>query len=1335
MKKCILLIFILIRSVYCGAFDFNQIFRLKSYSVNEGLSQFATGKVVQDRFGFIWISTYDGLSRYDGDDFVKYRHDPYNKNSISGNRVLAVNFDKSGSLWVVTENGSIDKYNYINDQFDHYKFKPLQTSIVTEFLPDSKGYFWFGTTNGIYKAVLKEDEFVVVAVYFNSATPKYDNYITSISETGNYNILVGTANGCKFLSHQQDNFYLPSQILNGFNINYLFKKSEVETWICTNNGIFVLSSNAIQRNGTINSNKLTKIKEFENMIIRSSAQIDKYNFLVSTFDRLFALNLLTGVKTEILVDAISFFENNIINSTIIDRTQTLWVGSQQKGVAKIDLHQLPNQISRYEQTRGMFVKMLFRDSRGYIWIGANFNGLYCLDENTGKMKHILIPETIPSYMLFSPTMIEDIDGNLWLSVNQTLYRFLYKTNKFERINLNGTKLNAPFSLEMDNYNSLWIGCTNGLIRYNFDELKLQFVSIGNLSDMVSSEQISRIVFDKKHNIIWACTKDNGVVALFLNKKGKVKSKITLKHNNDIHSLNSNHVWSLTVGSDGAIYIGTDSGLNKCVVSGSDVSVTPLKDLQLIAANKIMSIAEDRSKNLWLGTSQALFSYNMINKKEKKFTINNGMFSNATLEASFEYNGYIYVGTINGLNVINTNPQPHNPFKADAIITDIFVSGKSIKSDSALSSKLKKPLSETEKIVLNFNENSISIKFMSLHYNNFDENNYEYKLEGYDKEFNTTDSKNRIANYSKLPSGKYIFWVKASNNENTWGGKEKKLIIIVKPAPWLTIWAYLFYAILIVVILYLIYKYLNHETKLKQQLVIKELENQHQNEINDMRLRFHTNIAHDIRTPLTLIAGPLEDIKNNKIMMGDSFLSDRIGIVDKNVTRLLYLVNQFLDFRRLLNQGSNLHKEVHKVDTVFNDIKKSFDGIAVSKKIHFEFVLEVNEERLIFDVDKISKILYNIISNAFKYTPDGGDVFVFIEQQNETLNIKVQDSGCGISETELPHIFDRFYQSSESPSGTGIGLALVKQLVEVCKGSIEVKSTLAEGSMFKVVVPCEIPTENILEEIEDVENQIEMIEEELSESNKATVLVVEDDEDLRAYLVKSFKDKFMVLQAANGQDAFDKALRFTPDIILTDVMMPQVDGIGLIRLIRNDHRTSHIPIIVLTAKTGENEEIMALEAGAEDFISKPFSTKSLLLKVNNYVRSLSGKKSAEVIEIHSKIADREQAFLNEMNKVILDNLENPIFSIDFICDKLAISRMQLHRKIVSLLGKSTSEYIREIKLDEAKKHFEKGERDIESVMLKIGVNSSFHFNKNFKARYGFSIQDFLRTLSKPKDSEE
>jgi len=521
---------------------------------------------------------------------------------------------------------------------------------------------------------------------------------------------------------------------------------------------------------------------------------------------------------------------------------------------------------------------------------------------------------------------------------------------------------------------------------------------------------------------------------------------------------------------------------------------------------------------------------------------------------------------------------------------------------------------------------------------------------------------------------------------------------------------------------------NKETKLKQQLVIKELENQHENEINNVRLRFHTNIAHDIRTPLSLIAGPLEDIKSNKVILETPFLSERIEIVDKNVSRLLYLVNQFLDFRRLLNHGSRLELETHVVSKVFNDIRKSFEGIAATKKIHYDFVIDVNDSKLIFDLDKLTKILFNLISNAFKYTPDGGDIFVFIEQQHDELVLKVHDTGCGILPKDLSRIFDRFYQSSESTSGTGIGLALVKQLVELCKGTVEVQSIVGEGSQFKVTLPCEISTELVQTE-EAKENGSNENDLALILDRKAVVLVVEDDVDLLAYLVKSFKEKFSVIQGTNGQEGFDKALRYTPDIIITDVMMPKVDGIALIKLIRSDYRTSHIPIIVLTAKTAEYEEINALEAGADDFISKPFSTKSLLLKANNYIRHLSNRKQADKKDDEPKIIDREQVFLNEVNKIVLSNLENPIFSIDYLCEKLSISRMQLHRKIVALLGKSTSEYIREIKLDEAKKYFENGEKDMEVVMIKIGVNSNFHFNKNFKARFGMSVNDFIKSLNK------
>lgn len=305
MRINILVAYILIHS-YALAINYDQTFRIKTFSVNEGLTQFTAGKVIQDHFGFIWVSTYDGLNRYDGNDFVKYRHDPYNKNSISGNRVLEVNIDTKKNLWVVTENGSVDKYNYTTDQFEHYNFEPLKTSIVTEFLPDSYGNFWFGTTNGLYKATIVNNDFVVVAVFFNTTTPGYDNFITSIVETSNGNIIVGTINSCRFLWHQKDNLYSPGRLLDNYSINFLFKKSNDETWLCTNNGVFILSSGAIKKNGLIDKTKLNRHNGFDGLNIRYIARIDQDNYLISSIDSLFVTNISKKTNNKFSLSSTTF---------------------------------------------------------------------------------------------------------------------------------------------------------------------------------------------------------------------------------------------------------------------------------------------------------------------------------------------------------------------------------------------------------------------------------------------------------------------------------------------------------------------------------------------------------------------------------------------------------------------------------------------------------------------------------------------------------------------------------------------------------------------------------------------------------------------------------------------------------------------------------------------------------------------------------------------------------------------------------------------------------------------------------------------------------------------
>jgi len=1332
MKRVGLVLFFCALSWSTFSINFEQTFKIAPFSVNEGLSQFDASMIIQDHYGLIWISTYDGLNRYDGNSFVQFRHDPTNRKSIHGNRVLNLHIDSKKNFWVITESGKIDRFNYQNEEFEHFDFEPLKYAIVTAFYEDSKNNFWIGTTNGLYRTSLQGKAFKVEGIFLNSSSPGIDNYILSVIEDEKLGILVGTPSGGVLLTDKGEQIYSPSKFLMGLNINNFYQDTNQTIWIATSHGLFSLIQKQRSPNSMLSSTDFRQMTCFANTTVNDIKLLDNNNYLVLTGNAIFRMQLPKDLKTELKLSSYSFFENNAVKSMFIDKTKNIWIHSLNKGVAKIDLFQKSKMIEGTKSSEGLFVKSVFKDSKNRVWVGANSNGLFYSEMN-GPLIRVEIPAIPNPYFLIAPTIVEDKMGDIWCTVSGLVYCYKNKENKIiplTSIYPKCTNLQSPFALAIDQYDYLWVGCANGLARLNLKDKneKPQFVSIGSLSDMLSSEQISRLVYDKIHNIVWTCTKDNGAAAVFLNKVGKVTLVKRMVHGESENSISSDHVWSVVVASDSVVWFGTDSGLSSCTVEGTNLTVKSFSSLRVVGNSKIMSIAEDIHRNLWLGTSQALFSYNTLTKTEKRFTVKDGLFTSAMLEGMHvdSQNDVLYVGTTNGLNMINTAGQSSNPYSAKVQIVDFLIYGKSIKNHPDLLRHLKQPLYSTKEIKLSYKENNFNIGFLATHYNDFDKNMYVYQLEGYDKDSITTDYKNRSASYNNLPAGTYRFWVKASNNDNKWGEKQF-LTIVVKSAPWLTIWAFLIYACLAGFVIMIVFRYLNRETKLKQQLVIKDIEGQHETEINDMKLRFHTNIAHDIRTPLTLISAPLEDIKNNKTIISNPFLNDRIGIIEKNVSRLLYLVNQFLDFRRLLNDGSTVHPETHFAPTAFTDIKESFVGFAKSKKIRYEFVIDISDHYLIFDLDKLTKILFNLISNSFKFTPDGGDIYVFIEQQNKLLVLQVVDTGCGIPEKDLPNIFQRFYQAADSSNGTGIGLSLVKQLVDLCQGTIEVESKEGQGTQFTISIPIEIATEVLIEEPKsEAENDgstsitIEL------EHRRATVLVVEDDTDLRSYLVKILVDKYSVFEAINGQDGFDKALRYTPDIIISDVMMPQVDGIALIKMVRGDYRTSHIPIIVLTAKADENQEITALEAGAEDFIAKPFSSKSLLLKINNYLRNKTNQKSVEEGGYEFKLKEQEAQFLKKFNAIILENLENPLFSIDFLCDTMAISRMQLHRKIVALLGKSTSEYIREVKLDEAKKYFEKGERDIESVMLRIGVNSSFHFNKNFKARFGLTIQDFIKS---------
>lgn len=1299
--------------------NLDKIFNLKTYSVNEGLSQFSANRIKQDKYGFVWVVTWDGLNRYDGNGFVQYRHDPFDPTSLGGNRVVDMMKDNNDDLWLFIENGTIDRYDRNSDQFEHFEFEPLKSSVVMASFQDREGHYWMGTTNGLYRASLKGQKFVVEQSFLKSSYPSLKTHVISMEQADNGDIYIGTTSGLNIYSPMANGEYSHKSLLDSIVINSIYKDNRKNIWICTDKGLFFIDNEK-------NTHKVINIGTGELTDVRAMVQIDQNNAVILHRTGASVLCLNEHSITELKVADKSFFYNNRINNAIIDHTKNIWIASLLKGIAKIDLYQPEEIITRKEDTEGMFVRAIFKDSKERVWLGTNFAGLNYFDQD-GVVKNLPVSDIERHYILTSPSIEEDINGNIWFSINDQLYCYDYSDRQLlplQKLYNIKEELNKPCAIELDSFGSMWVGCSDGLVRFHMADNQIITEKIPlKLSDWISSEQIIRILHDRIHNIVWVCTKNDGISALWLDNKGTLKKTQHFIRTEQDHSLNSNHVWSVTISPDSTVWFGTDSGLIRCEVSNDQIMMEPVNSLKQIGYKKIMSLTDDGNGHLWIGTTQAMYSYNYKTGIERSYTVDNGLYANTVPEGMFLDGRTLYASNINGLNIINTATKPQNPYPVEVAVTDFRISGKSIKNESRQNKRFQKFM-ESEKIELKYNESSFTIDFLALHYNNSGDNMYQYQLEGYDSDPFLISGQNHSVTYNRVPSGKYHFWVRASYNENDWSENTKQITIVVKPAPWLSTWAILIYITSGVILLYWIYHYLTRQARLKQEIEIKEIENRRQEEINNIKLRFHSNIAHDIRTPITLIAAPLGDILNEKAVVDNLFIRERVTIIHKNVERLLYLVNQFLDY----SDSNKVNLEIHDAESFLTNTIQLFQGAAMSGNINFGYIIDLSDKELIFDGDKISKILINLISNAFKCTSSGDDVYVFIEQQNDSLIIKVEDSGRGISKDELPNIFDRYYQSKQSSYGSGIGLALVKQLTELCGGTISVESKPGEGSLFTVLMPCRVP-----EPANDSELYVKMetrkqepLDDYLS-SVKPKLLIVEDDPDLRDYLRKCFGEDYTIIEAEDGQIGFDMALRYTPDLILSDIIMPNIGGMTMIELLHKDHRTSHIPIIVLASKSSDIVEIEALQIGAEDFIYKPFSTKVLRLKINNTInKHLKKYEIKNDDQAEANVHGQDRAFLSKMNELILENLENPLFSIEFLCEHLSISRMQLHRKMKILLNKSTSEYIREIKLDQAKKIFENGETDIESVMMMIGFSSIYHFNQNFKARFGISPREFIKS---------
>jgi len=1352
-------------------------------TVENGLSNNIVNTVIQDQIGFMWFATEDGLNRYDGYDFKIFRHDPENSNSISDNSIWALCEDRQGNIWVGTKAGILDKYNSNTEIFTHWEIKSdlTEENSIASIFEDRKGNIWIGTyKEGLYKFVPSTNKFDHWVANTEDEKSLSHNYIHDISEDNDGNLVIGTHIGLNKLNPDlpqegfEKFFFNPdNQKSLSNNLVWGISKSTLHRdiiWICTLNNLTKFDSKKItfERIEIANPNDLQYGKSV-NSVVEETTNNEEILW-IGSYSGLIQINLASGITQRFVQDELNVqsLNSNQINKIIKDRTGVLWVATE-NGMSystpkstsfnSIVLGNNVNSNISVLNKKNITAISKFDDSR--IWIGTA-NGLYLID-NTEINSGIKKMTEFGSDHIWSLASMNK--NEIWVGTfGKGLKQFNYAENNSTNWNLKDSKIRTQSvfynrALLADSKKNIWVGYWGvGAARINPQTGKSEVW----LNEPGNSRSISHndvwVIKEDRFGRIWLGTRGGGL-NLFEDKDGGIFHH-WLQNQNEENSLSSNNISSIceakniTYPSDSEtiLWIGTSDGLNRFRVKNSES--TDLYDIEIenlfytvkdgLPDNSVNSIIEDEKGNLWLGTGSGISFFDANKKTFTNFSSSDGI--NGTLmnpESALRLdNGRMLFGSTKGLNIFDPENIRLSSYKANVVITDFQIFNKSLEiSDN---SPLKKSIQTIDEIILSNNQNVFSFEFAALDYNSSQSIEYAYKMEGFDKDW-IESGKRRFATYTNLDPGKYIFKVKSTNADAVWNDQVTSLSILINPPWWKTLWAYGLYIVLIFLGLIGIRRFELNRAKLRNELKLREFEVRKKTELEEVKSRFFANLSHEFRTPLMLIKGPLEQLKIEK---SNGNYSENINLIERNSERLKELIDQLLELSQLEKAAIPLKAKQENVVGMLKGLLSSFESLAEQKNISIKFESDTDTKICWIDRDKFEKIINNLLSNAFKFTPHGGEVVINVDELlvagRQFAEIKISDTGVSIPKDKVDKIFDRFFQvddsSQRSYGGSGIGLALVKEFVDLHKWKISVDSEQGKGTEFKLQIPMwddylnedeKIHTTKLSESVE-----LNMIREEkdyqpsttskkqntIPETNiNPSILIVDDSEDVRIYLSGLLEGNYKISEAENGEEGIIAATENMPDLIISDVMMPSMDGIEFCRRIKSEWQTSDIPVILLTAKASAESKIEGLEIGADDYLTKPFDSKELFTRIKNLLaqrKRLRDKynKDPGAITETGNLNKADQDFLNKFLELVENNLDKTNFGTEQLAKELFVSRTQLHRKILPITGQAPGEFIRIIKLKKAAKLLLDGKLSVTQVAYEIGFSSPAQFTRAFSKQF-------------------
>ena len=1356
-------------------------------SMEDGLSSGRANAIIQDNKGYIWIGTWNGLNCFDGYEFKKYIPDYRDSSTLPNREVVALIQDSKENIWIGTTSG-LSCLNPRNDKITSYTFK----NRILSLLEDPEGNIWIGTWGGGLHILNPESG--VFERHFNNEV------ISDICEDTNNNFWLATYNGLIKYDRKNNSQkrYLndalnPDNSLSNNTTTQVKKSKDGTIWVGTwGGGLNRLIYNTETKDYDFSHFIKSELPNSINSNVVYKLYIDQFsNIWCGSWDA--GVALLEPEEQNLSPEEAKFYtyKNNIntpesisgdnISALFVDRSGLLWVGASEIDRTSIVKTGIKTVSTKTYEDNGNYYYRNVRaviENKGHLWAGtSNELKLYKKNEDTYEFVKDIhnLSYTYSNYQYTSTSILDLACNNhgLWVAtddaglvlfpkdnaITQNTPAFQYYNTETE-VKIPGNKVNCIFTSKR-NDNIIWIGTMhNGFAKLEYREGKpyTSIIQKGDSANDLSDNNI-RAIFEDKNGFVWIGTQ-NG-----LNCYDPKTQKISKYFHSfkDSLSINDNVINSIFEDTNGNLWIGTNSGINKKINTkpGNRNYKTAFKNYptsQRIGNGIITNILEDKNGFLWIKPYQGIVKFDPHNERIIKDYVTKD-FQHLSIEGNSTYkseDGTLIFGGTKGFIYFKPDQLVKNSFPPKPCITDFHIFNTSIHSpDYAYNTdSINFLVQYKNELKLSYQDKAINISFSAMDFKDPNRNNYAYFLEGYDEIWNETGNRNS-ATYTNIPPGEYTFHVKASNSDGAWSATPTSLKISISSPWWKTIWAYMIYAIVMIAVLYFFKEYSIIQIKEKSRIMLDAVKTEKENKLNELKTLFFTDITHEFRTPLTLIQGPAEELLNQTD--NSPAVTKQAELILKNSSKLLKLVNQLMDFRKVDRGKMEMFLQNCNITGLLEELYDAFTKIATSRSIEFNIKLNKPNIEIYADVEKIERILNNLVSNAFKYTDDGGQINVVadiqhIDEHGECLIIEVEDDGIGIAEKHHDKVFERFFQTHQKTTHStgGIGLYLSKTFAEQHGGFIELHSELGKGSVFKVIIPANLnmlnhPEENIepghiepkpdkkplIDKSVPEEDQKEV---KLENKNLYKVLIVEDDHDLNEFIVSGLATDFETHSARNGKEGFEMTKSIDPDIIITDVMMPELNGFDFCKLLRKDVTTSHIPVIFLTAKTLIDHELKGLNLGAVDYIFKPFNLQSLKLRVHNILKSrneIQSKIKKEILLEPEKIelSSLDEKLLKNAVEAVNKHLDDPTFDVEKFSEVIGLSANQAYRKIKALTGQTVKEFIRNQRLKTAASMLIQNKRAISEIIYMVGFSSPSYFSRCFKEFYHCTPKEYVGNKGK------